>query len=554
MAQFKIGTVTVTNGSDAVTGVGMLWLANISVGDWFIRKGDDVSYQVKAVLTDTSLTLATNYAGVTASGVTYSITTDFTANFNIPLLARGDIDTATVFARAMAEIDRLLGQNAGEWIDFNKTPTFVDADTFTLVGDQTDEHHVDRRIRMQDSVELYGTITSSVFTTLTTIDVRLDTGSITAAISAVAVGVASADGRQSISGSGIKSGTPEINAINEDTAGAGVTVDGVLLKDGDLVLLGGLTVPTEVVAGFNAQSPAVVEIADATAAAGVASNYAALVLSTDQNDIAGLVGAIIAVNRDLGVTEKRIAQIDFLTDGATNSGEIRFFTANAGTLGERMSIDKAGAIVVSSTVDGRDLATDGTKLDGIETAATADQTGAEIATALNGEAVTGLIDLESESIEIKGQKFQSITLAIKNIGGTMNHAIGGPAGSGSAGNFRDKINAATAAFNTTPTGTDSSTAMAFGGKILSGDLNAFVIDVAAQIGVDMLYNQTIKFNNTGTDIVVSGQTKNRNINGVTQVRLEFFFNDTITGASFNLNTTNIANTKFVEVNALLLLA
>ena len=41
-----------------------------------------------------------------------------------------------------------------------------------------------------------------------------------------------------------------------------------------------------------------------------------------------------------------------------------------------------GNIAVSGTVDGRDVATDGTKLDGIETAATADQTDAEIRTAV----------------------------------------------------------------------------------------------------------------------------------------------------------------------------
>ena len=42
-----------------------------------------------------------------------------------------------------------------------------------------------------------------------------------------------------------------------------------------------------------------------------------------------------------------------------------------------------GALTVDSTVDGRDLATDGSKLDGIEAGATADQTGPEIAAALN---------------------------------------------------------------------------------------------------------------------------------------------------------------------------
>jgi hypothetical protein len=41
-------------------------------------------------------------------------------------------------------------------------------------------------------------------------------------------------------------------------------------------------------------------------------------------------------------------------------------------------IDVTGNITVTGTVDGRDVATDGTKLDGVETGATADQTAAEI--------------------------------------------------------------------------------------------------------------------------------------------------------------------------------
>ena len=46
------------------------------------------------------------------------------------------------------------------------------------------------------------------------------------------------------------------------------------------------------------------------------------------------------------------------------------------------AIDVTGNITVSGTVDGRDVATDGTKLDGIEASATADQTAAEILTAI----------------------------------------------------------------------------------------------------------------------------------------------------------------------------
>jgi hypothetical protein len=51
-----------------------------------------------------------------------------------------------------------------------------------------------------------------------------------------------------------------------------------------------------------------------------------------------------------------------------------------GNLDVGAGIDVTGNITVSGTVDGRDLATDGSKLDGIESGATADQTASEILT------------------------------------------------------------------------------------------------------------------------------------------------------------------------------
>lgn len=52
------------------------------------------------------------------------------------------------------------------------------------------------------------------------------------------------------------------------------------------------------------------------------------------------------------------------------------------TIDESGNLNTAGNITVSGTVDGRDIATDGTKLDGIESGATADQTASEILTLL----------------------------------------------------------------------------------------------------------------------------------------------------------------------------
>lgn len=60
----------------------------------------------------------------------------------------------------------------------------------------------------------------------------------------------------------------------------------------------------------------------------------------------------------------------------------------------------SGATTVSGTVDGRDIATDGTKLDGIESGATADQTGAEIKAAYEAEADTNaLTDARAAKID-----------------------------------------------------------------------------------------------------------------------------------------------------------
>ena len=60
-----------------------------------------------------------------------------------------------------------------------------------------------------------------------------------------------------------------------------------------------------------------------------------------------------------------------------------------------------GAIAVSSTVDGRDVAADGTKLDGIESSATADQTATEIKTLYESNADTNALT-DAEKAVING--------------------------------------------------------------------------------------------------------------------------------------------------------
>jgi hypothetical protein len=61
---------------------------------------------------------------------------------------------------------------------------------------------------------------------------------------------------------------------------------------------------------------------------------------------AGILGFY---NSNLAATDKRIAVIAGQTDGATNSGNLGFFTYNAGTIGERMRIDKIGNVGIGTS-------------------------------------------------------------------------------------------------------------------------------------------------------------------------------------------------------------
>ena len=58
-----------------------------------------------------------------------------------------------------------------------------------------------------------------------------------------------------------------------------------------------------------------------------------------------------------------------------------------GNLDCAAGVDVTGNITVSGTVDGRDVATDGSKLDGIESNATADQTASEIVSLISGQTI-----------------------------------------------------------------------------------------------------------------------------------------------------------------------
>lgn len=79
-----------------------------------------------------------------------------------------------------------------QWVS-GPTPTFVDADTFTLVGDQSSTFHVNRRLKLTVSGGTrYGYVSAVAYTTLTTVDVVLDSGTLDSGLSAVSYALLSA--------------------------------------------------------------------------------------------------------------------------------------------------------------------------------------------------------------------------------------------------------------------------------------------------------------------------------------------------------------------------
>ena len=128
MAQYKIGTVAVTNGSSTVTAVdpspgnpdpaddvlaATEWLTEISPGDLFYVNDTDVAYEVLSVSSDTALNLTGAYQGETVaasgsptqSGAYYAIHRNFSAFYNMPLFSQGDIGLPVFIRLALMIID-----------------------------------------------------------------------------------------------------------------------------------------------------------------------------------------------------------------------------------------------------------------------------------------------------------------------------------------------------------------------------------------------------------------------------------------------------------------
>lgn len=134
-------------------------------------------------------------------------------------------------------IDNVVGINdtsvsIAQWLASGATPTYISATQFSLVGDQTSEFHIGRRVQcLVTAGTVYGTITASAYTSLTTVTVLLDSGTLDSGLSAANLSILRAD----------HGAMPTRGYTSIDTSGAITAGDGVNLPAGKNIVFEGTT-------------------------------------------------------------------------------------------------------------------------------------------------------------------------------------------------------------------------------------------------------------------------------------------------------------------------
>jgi len=137
MSQYQTGTVTLQSGKQCVSGEGTAWLANASVGDLLKKRSENAFYTIGAVTSNTTMDLTANYVGTTCSGELYTITKDFTDNYNAPEIYTGDRDWAYHVTYAFRIFDTEIAAASTLTVTDHTTET-----TVVLDYDDFDEVHL----------------------------------------------------------------------------------------------------------------------------------------------------------------------------------------------------------------------------------------------------------------------------------------------------------------------------------------------------------------------------------------------------------------------------
>jgi hypothetical protein len=147
-----------------------------------------------------------------------------------------------------------------------------------------------------------------------------------------------------------------INNTNSGTVSIGTTSPGgdKLITAGN-ILGGNITSHTQLYPGHDSHNNVIMELGYGTATANI-TPFASLVLSKNLTSANNPVGAISFANSSIANgNEKRIGQISSWTDGATNSGTLRFLTSSANVLNEVMRITSGGNVGIGTAAPGAKL-------------------------------------------------------------------------------------------------------------------------------------------------------------------------------------------------------
>lgn len=95
-------------------------------------------------------------------------------------------------ARAMMAAIATQFQGGWDWLNLGDTPTYLSGTQFTVPGNLATRYAVGRRVRAAVTAgTVYGTITASAYTSVTTVTVSWDAGSMDSGLSVISVGVIS---------------------------------------------------------------------------------------------------------------------------------------------------------------------------------------------------------------------------------------------------------------------------------------------------------------------------------------------------------------------------
>lgn len=154
-------------------------------------KKDTYTTQSGAVANSNPITLD-SYGRIPSAGQVWL--TEGTTGYKIVLAPPLDTDppaSGVVLADYVHGINDFSGQSAlNQWQASGLTPTYLTATSFSVTGDQTSDLHVGRRLMTTNTGgTIYSTITASVFTSVTTITVVNDSGTLDSGLSAVSYGI-----------------------------------------------------------------------------------------------------------------------------------------------------------------------------------------------------------------------------------------------------------------------------------------------------------------------------------------------------------------------------